>query len=78
MSAPTYQSRRYAPELVIARYIGFVGGMLMLYEVDAQGFTIKSGPTSDKAHPADLVAKARELQAQAFNQVRLPPQGARR
>ena len=75
MSTSTYESPHYSPELVAARYIGFkVDGTLLLYEVDIRGFTIRSAPTSEAEHPAELVAQAMAKRGQAFNNVRLPTQ----
>lgn len=68
-SSYTYQ--HYDPSNVVAKYIGFIGEALTMFEVNSKNQTIKSYPINrDQVEPAHAT-RANELKGMRFNQVKV-------
>jgi hypothetical protein len=67
----TYTYKNYDSDKVASNYVGILQGQLIIYEVDARGYTIKSHPiTPDWIHD-DFYKLALERAGTAFNQVKI-------
>lgn len=66
-----YTYRLYDESHVVAKYIGYMGETLNLYEVNAKSQTLKSYPIQPESVAKEHAAEARELQHTAFNQVKI-------
>ena len=66
-----YTSPNYNEELVVAKYIGYLGEELTLFEVNAKSQTLKSYPIQPASVDPEHAAKATERKHTAFNQVKI-------
>lgn len=66
-----YAYQHYDPSQVVAKYIGFIGEELNMFEVNSKNQTVKSFPiNSEQVDPAHA-AKALAQKAMRFNQVKV-------
>jgi len=66
-----YISPGYCETKVKAKYIGYIGDTLKLYEVNDNNQTIKEARIKPENVPSDLARKARDIKGKAFNQVKI-------
>ncbi|WP_045861796.1 hypothetical protein [Teredinibacter purpureus] len=66
-----YTSSIYNESLVVAKYIGYIGKDLTLFEVNDKNQTMKSYPIKPADVAEEHASKAKAQQHTAFNQVKI-------
>lgn len=71
MNHRPYTSSTYRESSVVAKYIGYIGDELIMFEVNDKSQTLKSYPINPADVAEEFADKAKERQYTAFNQVKV-------
>lgn len=67
-----YQARSFRPENIVKRYAALDGTLFVIFDVNANGYTIRETWVDRFAIPEPVAVECERLQGQAFNQTELP------